>query len=141
MRHLLVLFILLFIPYQLSAGVGMPRPLGGESRIKIINYMPNTVYKFVGHYEYQSIIEFARDEVIETISMGTPSPWQMFPTGNRIFLKPVEENATTNMTVITNKRMYFFEMHAQEATGIADKDLNFIVQFVYPEHYKDARSY
>ena len=136
MRFILTLLILLNLSFNAVAGVGVPRPLGGENRIKIINYMPNTVYKFVGHYEYQSIIEFAQDEVIDTISMGTPSPWQLVPAGNRIFLKPVEENATTNMTVITNKRIYFFEMHAQEAVGIDDKALNFIVQFVYPEHYK-----
>ncbi|MBS0236239.1 MAG: P-type conjugative transfer protein VirB9 [Proteobacteria bacterium] len=110
-----------------------PRPLGGEQRIKVINYMPNTVFKFVGHYTYQSIIEFGIDEVIQTISMGTPTPWQLVPAGNRIFLKPVESDATTNMTVITNKRMYFFEMHAEEAKGVKDTDLSFIVKFVYPE--------
>ena len=87
--------------------------------------MPNTVFKFVGHYFYQSIIEFALDEEVETISMGSPSPWQLVPAGNRIFLKPVGDEATTNMTVITNKRMYFFEMHAEDADDIADNKLNF----------------
>lgn len=113
--------------------VSMSRPLGGEKRIKIINYMPNTVFKFTGHYLFQSIIEFALDEDVQTISMGTSSPWQLVPAGNRIFIKPVEDNATTNMTVITNKRMYFFEMHAEEADGISDENLAFIVKFVYPE--------
>ncbi|MDF3047151.1 MAG: putative type secretion system protein [Candidatus Midichloriaceae bacterium] len=117
---------------------GVPRPIGGENRIKIINYTPNTVFKFVGHYEYQSIIEFGMDEEIDTISMGTPTPWQLVPAGNRIFIKPVEENATTNMTVITNKRMYFFEMHAEEASSISDAGLNFVVKFVYPEQYNVA---
>ena len=132
-RILVSLFILLFINTALAGGIA--RPIGGESRIKIINYTPNTVFKFTGHYEFQSIIEFALDEEIETISMGTPTPWQMVPAGNRIFLKPIEENATTNMTVITNKRMYFFEMHAEEATGIQDENLNFVFKFVYPEQY------
>jgi len=36
------------------------------------------------------------------------------------------------MTVITNKRMYFFEMHAKNANSINDPDLAFIVKFVYP---------
>ena len=115
-----------------SHASSLPRPIGNESRIKIINYMPNTVFKFTGHYFYQSIIEFALDEEIKTISMGSPSPWQIVPASNRIFLKPVGDEATTNMTVITNKRMYFFEMHAENADDIADKKLNFIVKFVYP---------
>lgn len=131
MRQLLVIIISLFIGLQVHAS-SLPRPIGNESRIKIINYMPNTVFKFVGHYFYQSIIEFALDEEIQTISMGSPSPWQIVPAGNRIFLKPVGDDATTNMTVITDKRMYFFEMHADEVEDIADNKLNFIVKFVYP---------
>lgn len=129
---------LLYQPLQSMAAIGIPRPIGGESRIKIINYTPNTVFKFIGHYEYQSIIEFGADEQIDTITMGTPTPWQIVPAGNRIFIKPVEENATTNMTVITNKRMYFFEMHAQEAYSINDEKLSFVVKFVYPEQYNVA---
>lgn len=116
-----------------AVATSSPRPIGNEKRIKIINYMPNTVFKFVGHYFYQTIIEFALDEEIDTITMGTPTPWQIVPAGNRIFIKPVEEDATTNMTVITNKRMYFFEMHAQDAKSITDDDLSFVVKFVYPE--------
>ncbi len=133
-RILTVLLLVVFTANYASAG-SVARPLGGESRIKIINYTPNTVFKYTGHYEYQSIIEFGLDEEIETISMGTPTPWQMVPAGNRIFIKPIEANATTNMTVITNKRMYFFEMHAEEATGIQDENLNFVFKFVYPEQY------
>lgn len=134
LRSLTIIMILTLSINAANAG-GIPRPLGGENRIKILNYTPNTVFKFIGHYEYQSIIEFALDEEIETISMGTPTPWQLVPAGNRIFLKPIEDGATTNMTVITNKRMYFFEMHAEEATGVHDDNLNFVVKFVYPEQY------
>jgi type IV secretion system protein VirB9 len=134
MYKILIAFILLFPPLVSLAG-GVPRPIGNESRIKIINYTPNTVFKFIGHYEFQSIIEFSTDEEIDTISMGTPTPWQIVPAGNRIFIKPVEANATTNMTVITNKRMYFFEMHAEEAKSVQDEDLNFVVKFVYPDQF------
>lgn len=134
LRIFLVLIFLANFAVDASA-TGNPRPIGGENRIKIINYTPNTVFKFVGHYEYQSIIEFGLDEEIETISMGTATPWQLVPANNRIFLKPVGEDATTNMTVITNKRMYFFEMHAEEAVGVQDDSLNFVVKFVYPEQY------
>ncbi len=111
----------------------MPRPIGNESRIKIINYMPNVVIRFVGHYMYHSIIEFAPDEEIKTITMGTPTAWQLYPEGNRIFLKPINQDATTNMTVITSKRMYFFEMHAKQATSISDSNLVFMMKFMYPD--------
>lgn len=86
----------------------------------------------MGHYLYHSIIEFAPDEEIKSITMGTPAAWQILPEGNRIFIKPIEEEATTNMIVITSKRMYFFEMHAEYAEGIEDPNLAFITKFIYP---------
>ncbi len=135
-RYIFVILIaLLVLPlyYNNAIASTLPRPIGNESRIKIINYMPNVVFKFTGHYFYQSIVEFSLDEEIETISMGSPSPWQIVPAGNRIFLKPIGDDATTNMTVITNKRMYFFEMHADDADDVTDNNISFIVKFVYPE--------
>jgi type IV secretion system protein VirB9 len=129
--------VLLFTLVNFNAyATSKPRPMGGDSRIKIISYTPNTVFQYVGHYEYQSIIEFGQDETIQTITMGTPSPWQLIPAGNRIFLKPIDDDASTNMTVITDKRMYFFEMSATEATSITDSNLSFIMKFVYPEQYQ-----
>lgn len=131
LKNLLIFFIFLNM-YTCCNATVMPRSMGGEDRIKIINYVPNAVFRYIGHYYYQTIIEFSLDEEIQTITMGTPTPWQIVPAGNRIFLKPIEDDATTNMTVITNKRMYFFEMHAKNADSINDPDLAFIVKFVYP---------
>ncbi len=131
LRSLFVFLLFLNISICSNATV-MPRSMGGEDRIKIINYVPNAVFRYIGHYYYQTIIEFSLDEEIQTITMGTPTPWQIVPAGNRIFLKPIEDDATTNMTVITNKRMYFFEMHAKNADSINDPDLAFIIKFVYP---------
>lgn len=132
--NLLVFLLIVLFPFVNASATATPRSVGGEDRIKIINYRPNAVFKYVGHYMYQSIIEFELGEEVQTISMGTPTPWQLVASGNRIFLKPVENDATTNMTVITNKRMYFFEMHAEEASGVDDENLAFIIKFVYPEN-------
>lgn len=129
----IVLMLLIIFNVTEVIAVTMPRGIGNEQRIKIINYKPNAVFRFVGHYTYQSIIEFSLDEEVQTISMGTPTPWQIIPAGNRIFLKPIDDDATTNMTVLTNKRMYFFEMVAAEADSIEDGNISFIVKFVYPD--------
>ncbi|CAL7960839.1 type IV secretion system protein VirB9 [Alphaproteobacteria bacterium] len=139
-KFAVVLLILAFIDNfgPVAYAVSLPRPIGNESRIKVVNYMPNTVVRFVGHYTYHSIIEFGPDEEIKTISMGTPTAWQIFPEGNRIFLKPIGEDATTNMTVMTNKRMYFFEMHAEYADSISDQKISFITKFMYPENYVNS---
>lgn len=107
-------------------------PVAVDRRIRSIVYAPNEVFHFVGHYGYQSTIEFEVGEEIQTISMGDSVAWQITPTDNRIFLKPVAQSADTNMTVITNKRFYLFELIGREAEGLRDKDMIFVMKFVYP---------
>lgn len=112
----------------------MPRFLGTEKKFRSYLYNPNDVYRYIGHYTYQGFIEFESGETIGTISMGNPSLWLFESLGNRLFLKPVgEDGSETNMTIITNKRVYHFELMAREAKGIADKNLIFVVKFVYPD--------
>lgn len=108
------------------------RPQKLDHRVRTIMYQPDQVYKFVGHYRFQSSIEFEQGEEIATISMGDSAGWMINPSGNRLFLKPVEQDATTNVTLITNKRTYLFELHAAEAGSIDDEDMVFIMRFVYP---------
>lgn len=108
------------------------RPIQVDHRVRLMMYQPDEVYKFIGHYRYQSSIEFAADEEIKTISMGDSTAWMLNPSGNRLFLKPIEQDATTNMTLITNKHVYLFELHARETDDIDDKDMVFIMRFIYP---------
>jgi len=118
-------------PHQAQA-LRAPKPQGLDGRVSTIMYVPDEVYKFTGHYGYQSSIVFEDGEEIATISMGDSVPWQITPSGNRIFLKPVEQDAQTNMTVITNRRTYLFELHAREAESIEDPNLIWVLKFVYP---------
>lgn len=117
--------------------VSESRPLPVDPRLRIVTYDPLDVVKFTGHYEYQSSIVFEDGETINTISMGNTNTWQIVPSGNRIFLKPIELEATTNMTVITNRRIYHFELHARDVDpekGINDEQLVFVMEFRYPEN-------
>lgn len=108
-----------------------PRPIKIDHRVRTLLYQPDEVYRYTGHYRYQSSIEFAEDETIKTISMGDSTAWMMNPSGNRLFLKPIEQDATTNMTLITNKRTYLFELHARDTDDINDPEMTFIVRFIY----------
>lgn len=110
-----------------------PRPIKIDHRVRTVIYQPDEVYKFTGHYRYQSSIEFGADETIQTISMGDSTAWMMNPSGNRLFLKPIEQDATTNMTLITNKHTYLFELHARDTDDINDPDMVFIVRFIYQD--------
>jgi type IV secretion system protein VirB9 len=113
------------------------RPLATDRRIHTIMFSQDEVYRFTGHYGYQSTIEFAPDESIQTISMGDSVSWLLEPSGNRIFLKPIEKDAVTNMTVLTDKRSYMFELHAREASGMEDDKMVFLLRFIYPSAQND----
>jgi type IV secretion system protein VirB9 len=108
-----------------------------DSRIKTYIYNPNEVYLIVVHSGFQSHIEFAKGEEIQTISMGDSYAWKITPLGNRLFIKPLERNIRTNMTILTDKRTYQFDIVARELEGQDDKDLVYVVRFYYPS--KKAR--
>jgi type IV secretion system protein VirB9 len=132
-----LLTILFFYSYLLPSNgrsAQLPRYLGSERKFRSYIYNPNELYRYFGHYTYQGFIEFSAGETISTISMGNPTLWLVETLDNRIFLKPVgEDNSETNMTVLTNKKVYHFELVAKEAKGLADKDLIFVVKFSYPD--------
>lgn len=133
-KKFILFLIVTFLAINSAYASQLPRFLGTERKFRSYIFNPNDVYRYLGHYTYQGFIEFESDETISTISMGNPSLWLFEHLGNRLFLKPVgEDNSETNMTVITNKRVYHFELLAKEATGISDKNLIFVVKFVYPD--------
>lgn len=110
------------------------RPIVSDSRIKTLVFSESEVFKVVLHYGYQSNIEFAKNESVEAISMGNTYAWQVTPVENRIFLKPLEPEAHTNMTVITDKRTYQFDIASRmPESGGVDDELVYVVRFYYPE--------
>ena len=108
-------------------------PITTDSRIKTLVYNANEVYQLKFHYGYQSFIEFATDESIDMISIGESFAWRLTPASNRLFIRPLEIAAHTNMTIITNKRVYQFDIRSGEYDGRADEELVYVVRFFYPD--------
>lgn len=105
-----------------------------DSRIKKYIYNPNDVYLLRLHFGYQSQIEFEKSETIQTISLGDTYSWKITPINNRIFINPMEKNARTNMTIITNKRTYQFDIVSQEFNKDDISQLVYVVSFFYPKN-------
>ncbi len=134
------ILILLLVFYCLEGmAIKQAKPLAIDKRLGVMVYSPYDVYKFTGYYGYQSSIIFADDETIETMSMGDSTSWQMVPNNNRLFLKPIDQDATTNLTLITNQRVYYFELHAEEAKNINHEGLMFAVKFIYPNDHSSTQ--
>lgn len=107
-----------------------------DPRVRTITYSPTNVVPLTGHYGYQMLIELSPAERIQNISIGDSVAWAVTPNkaATGLFLKPVEPNAATNMTVQTDQRTYLFELKAARATrGGSTAGMIYKVQFRYPE--------
>lgn len=109
-----------------------PRGLPTDNRIRSLTYNENEVYRITANFGYMVNIEFAADENIETVSAGDTVSWQFVPTGRRLFIKPVMNDAQTNLTVITSKRVYTFDLNAKNPEKDARWKLTYLVRFTYP---------
>jgi type IV secretion system protein VirB9 len=116
------------------------QPITSDSRIKTLVFNPNEVFAVTTHYGYQSNIEFGDKENIETISVGDRVAWQISPAGRRLFIRAMEENAHTNMTVVTNLRAYQFDLRSSSSDAVfGSAELTYVVRFFYPDEATSAR--
>lgn len=111
-----------------------PSGLVTDQRVKVVMHNENDVVSLTGYYGYQTTIKFGAWEKIENISIGDSIAWQVVPNsaGNLLFVKPVEEQATTNMTVITSHNVYNFELTAGQAFSPRDPRITYMLKFNYP---------
>ncbi|MQT27556.1 mating pair formation protein [Pseudomonas helleri] len=106
----------------------LPTSLMTDKRVKQVAYDPNQVYELVGTYNYQTSLEFEADEMVKVVALGDTIAWQTIPFRNRLFLKPVEDHADTNLTVITSKRTYYFQLSSSKKNS----GQSYLVRFIYP---------
>ncbi len=133
---MLFLLILVLVCFQ-SFALQYPYPLATDPRIKLIQYDENDIHVFNIYYDQQSSLLFEEGESIQTISMGNPAAWMINPIGNRLFIKPIDDKADTNATIITSLRTYHIELHAGEAEGLRDERLSYEIRFVYSDAYNN----
>jgi len=129
MRTLALLgFALLWATPALAQMV--PTELPSDERIKLLSYDESDVYTITTKFGYQTNIVFAANESINTISVGDRSLWQIIPSANRLFIRPMQQGISTNMTILTNKRSYQFDL---KSLGAEEKSAApvYVAKFVY----------
>lgn len=85
-----------------------------DNRIRSLAYDPDRIVQILGKSGIQSTIEFASDERIENVAVGDSSAWQITPNrrASLLFVKPLTARSRTNMTVVTDRRTYMFDLVA-----------------------------
>jgi type IV secretion system protein VirB9 len=137
MRTHVLTFLLFALASTAAFAQIAPEGLPSDARIKMINYDENDVYTITTKYGYQTNIVFGNGESIDTISVGDRSLWQIIPSGNRLFIRPMQQGISTNMTILSSKRSYQFDL---KSLGADDKDSAiYVAKFVYGNNHGYAR--
>jgi type IV secretion system protein VirB9 len=85
-----------------------------DNRLASRPYKSDEVVRIDGKVNVQASIMFDEGESIENVAVGDSESWQITPNkrANLLFVKPLTASARTNMTVVTDKRTYFFDLVA-----------------------------
>ena len=121
---------LLSLAFLLLIAARIPEPGPVDTHIQSVFYSPDEVIRLQGALGWQIMLEFASDERIENVSIGDSTAWQVTPNkrARNLFLKPLKKNATTNMTVVTDRRRYAFSLE----TTPRRLTTPWVVRFDYP---------
>jgi len=108
--------------------------LGSDPRIRTIIYGENDVFNVNSVFGYQTVVQFQEEEKILTISVGNPNIFRLTPSKNMLFVKAFQNGQQTNMTLVTTKRMYQFDL-----TSNPD-NMMYLVKFIYPDEIDSAKT-
>jgi type IV secretion system protein VirB9 len=117
-----------------AMAIATPLP-AADRRLVSRQYNADEVIQLDGQAGVQASIAFGEDEHIENVAVGDSSSWQITPNkrANLLFVKPLGARARTNMTVVTDRHTYFFDMVA--APG--GKPV-YLLRFTYPDTPRPA---
>jgi len=111
-------------------------PVHADPRLVERLYDPAEVVRVEGRTNVQTTIQFGKDERIENVAIGDSSKWQVTPNkrADLLFVKPLADRAATNMTVVTDKRTYLFDLVASPA----NRNPLYVLAFDYPQELEES---
>jgi type IV secretion system protein VirB9 len=127
----LALSLALIVAIPKAAAQVRPVSGDGDPRLQTIPYDPNQIVQLSVAQGYQLMVSFAPGENIETIAVGDSAAWQVTANkrGEYLFIKSVQSADNSNLTVVTDARVYTFDLVRAFGAG---GDLPYAVRFTYP---------
>ena len=107
----------------------LPTLAHADPRITSRQYQGSDVVVVHGRAGIETTIAFGDDEKIENVAVGDSSAWQVTPNkrANLLFVKPADNRARSNMTVVTDQHTYLFDL-VSTATNFPV----YMLRFSYP---------
>lgn len=108
-----------------------PQPGLGDPRLQTLSYDPGQIVQLQGAPGYQLTVELSPDEQVQNVAVGDSGAWQVSvnKAGDHLFIRPSQAGVSTNMTVITNIRVYNFDLIP---LAQPTPDMAYTVKFKYP---------
>ncbi|GGC06432.1 P-type conjugative transfer protein VirB9 [Novosphingobium endophyticum] len=106
-----------------------------DPRLVDHEFSESEVVRIDGKTGVQATIAFGRNESIENVAVGDSQKWQITPNkrADLLFVKPLESTARTNMTVVTNRHTYFFDLVASPKARPL-----YMLRFTYKDEPQEA---
>lgn len=132
-------FVCIALLFPMLAWAELTPPKGVfDSRVRVVDYNPADVVKLTTFYGVSTHVQFGDKEEIKDVAVGDQQAWEIVPRGSHLFIKPKAQKADTNVTVVTDKRVYQFALivephNIRNAKAWRDPNLVFSLSFRYPE--------
>jgi type IV secretion system protein VirB9 len=105
-----------------------------DPRVRVVAYDPEQVIKLHGFVGYQIHFQFAEGETFVNLAAGDNKALDVGYEANHLVLKPLAEKVATNITVITNRRVYQFDYSASTDRPDPNReDVIYSLRFIYPQ--------
>ncbi|MBO9102258.1 TrbG/VirB9 family P-type conjugative transfer protein [Rhizobium sp. K1/93] len=123
----------LFLASSAAQAELLARPGRLDPRVRTLPYSAEQVFVLTGTYGMVTTILFGADEQITQVVAGDTVSWQILTSADRrsLTLKPMEKDAPTNLSVVTTKRAYSFDLEVNDSKSIQNQTYN--LRFIYPE--------
>lgn len=104
------------------------------AHIRNVDYDPDAVISLTGCFGFQTTVEFAAGEHIENVGLGAASRWLLVPNrrADTLFVEPASPSSHTNMTVVTDRHRYYFDLVARDSEACRRGAVVYGLRLRYP---------
>lgn len=118
-----------------------PKGLATDKRVKIVAYDSNDIVSLHGSHLVSTAVFLNPQDKIVSVNVGDAIAWDIEyspEARNVLFIKPKLPESDTNMTVLTDKRVYRFHIFTTPNDDSDSGNATYSIQFKYPEEEQAA---
>lgn len=103
-----------------------------DPRLQTLRYDAGQVFPVRVPLGFQTTLILDPNERVENLALGDSDAWQVTPNrrGDHVFIKPLRATGTTNLTVVTDARVYIFELSTSYGPTAQTP---YTIRFQYPD--------